>query len=462
MATKKPTAAKSATPTPAAVAPLAPDAGDASPPPPDAAEGGAPTPKPLSRQAASYPAVPTKRAQHLYRRYEAMGQARTLRKLAQQIVLEDWASEHYYRQQPKESMDTFYRRLMKEVDKAGQEEQETLFRHRANQLKALERWSRIYHWVEKAAAFDQEQVDLLERETLMARIEMNKRQAAHAALLHQMSGDHARKLLEQGEMAGRDTVQLFLGAATQERVALGASTSIQEQRGKVGIGVSGGVTNDLTVHQDVQVSGDVTIHEDIEHRGQVALQVTQLNVDMLRLLQGDVMGAGAQAWRAALGLGGTSATPALPPSASPGGSTDTAAAATMSQPPSYQSLGAWITPAAAVPPLPSTLTTPTMTTATTSPRDVEIVAPDDPDATSSDAPTPPNDGQQHIPLRSSDLASVAYDAPRHTLEIAFHSGAAYQYQGVPHSVYEALVTSDSPGAFFHARIKDAYLFERVA
>ena len=111
------------------------------------------------------------------------------------------------------------------------------------------------------------------------------------------------------------------------------------------------------------------------------------------------------------------------------------------------------TPAAVEQPDASASTTPIV-------RDVEIV---DDSMTERDAAlaTTTPDGQ-HTPLRSSDLASVAYDAHRHTLEIAFHSGGVYQYQGVPQGVYEALLTSESPGAFFHQRIKDAYLFERVA
>lgn len=42
------------------------------------------------------------------------------------------------------------------------------------------------------------------------------------------------------------------------------------------------------------------------------------------------------------------------------------------------------------------------------------------------------------------------------LEIAFREGGIYQYHGVPHGVYEALMRAPSKGRYFHDHIKDRY------
>jgi hypothetical protein len=68
---------------------------------------------------------------------------------------------------------------------------------------------------------------------------------------------------------------------------------------------------------------------------------------------------------------------------------------------------------------------------------------------------------KHEPVVSSDLASVAYDKATRTLEIAFHSGGVYQYDGVPASVHVNLMNAPSKGRYFHQAIKDNYGFQRV-
>lgn len=68
---------------------------------------------------------------------------------------------------------------------------------------------------------------------------------------------------------------------------------------------------------------------------------------------------------------------------------------------------------------------------------------------------------QRNPVSSSDLAEVGYDAPTMTLEIAFHSGGVYQYFDVPESVYQALISADSVGRFFHANVRNSYRHARL-
>jgi hypothetical protein len=66
------------------------------------------------------------------------------------------------------------------------------------------------------------------------------------------------------------------------------------------------------------------------------------------------------------------------------------------------------------------------------------------------------------PVRSSNIASVGYDAENSVLEVEFvNSGAVYQYFGVPQSVYEALMGARSHGGYFAANIKDTYRYRQV-
>ena len=58
-----------------------------------------------------------------------------------------------------------------------------------------------------------------------------------------------------------------------------------------------------------------------------------------------------------------------------------------------------------------------------------------------------------IPVSSSNLASVGYDAENMVLEVEFHSGGIYQYFKVPESKYEALMKDDSHGEYFDVHIK---------
>lgn len=61
-----------------------------------------------------------------------------------------------------------------------------------------------------------------------------------------------------------------------------------------------------------------------------------------------------------------------------------------------------------------------------------------------------------IPVSSSNLRSIGYDASSQTLEVEFHDGGVYQYHGVPLRVYEDLMRSDSLGQFLHRNVKGNY------
>ncbi len=66
-----------------------------------------------------------------------------------------------------------------------------------------------------------------------------------------------------------------------------------------------------------------------------------------------------------------------------------------------------------------------------------------------------------IPVSSSVIASVGYDADRKVLEVELLSGKVYRYHRVSRDVFEEFCAAASKGAYLNAHIKDAYLWEQV-
>ncbi|HKO90520.1 MAG TPA: KTSC domain-containing protein [Polyangiaceae bacterium] len=67
---------------------------------------------------------------------------------------------------------------------------------------------------------------------------------------------------------------------------------------------------------------------------------------------------------------------------------------------------------------------------------------------------------QRQPVMSRALRSVGYDAEAEELQIEFHSGSVYAYEGVPRSVYEWLLRIPNKGVFVTRQIVGQYT-ERV-
>lgn len=65
------------------------------------------------------------------------------------------------------------------------------------------------------------------------------------------------------------------------------------------------------------------------------------------------------------------------------------------------------------------------------------------------------------PVDSSNLAEVGFDSESGILEIAFRSGAVWQYERVPAQVYEELMRAASVGGYFARNIRGAYDERRV-
>lgn len=66
-----------------------------------------------------------------------------------------------------------------------------------------------------------------------------------------------------------------------------------------------------------------------------------------------------------------------------------------------------------------------------------------------------------IPIDSSSLKSVGYDASEKTLEVEFHHGAVYVYLDVPQDVFEELKTAESKGRFFNSNIRSVYTHAKL-
>lgn len=59
-------------------------------------------------------------------------------------------------------------------------------------------------------------------------------------------------------------------------------------------------------------------------------------------------------------------------------------------------------------------------------------------------------------VKSSNLASVGYDAGKKILDIEFNSGKVYRYYKVPEDVYSQLMKAESAGKFFSSDIRNVY------
>ncbi len=69
---------------------------------------------------------------------------------------------------------------------------------------------------------------------------------------------------------------------------------------------------------------------------------------------------------------------------------------------------------------------------------------------------------QRIPVQSSEIALVGYDSRKELLEIVFRRGGVYRYRGVPETVHQELLKSESLGTYFSENIKETFHYVKVA
>jgi KTSC domain len=65
------------------------------------------------------------------------------------------------------------------------------------------------------------------------------------------------------------------------------------------------------------------------------------------------------------------------------------------------------------------------------------------------------------PVRSAAIRAIGYEPESGTLEVEFHKGPIYRFEGVPEFLYRGFMASRSKGKFFHTRIADRYSFQQV-
>jgi hypothetical protein len=63
---------------------------------------------------------------------------------------------------------------------------------------------------------------------------------------------------------------------------------------------------------------------------------------------------------------------------------------------------------------------------------------------------------ERMPVTSSVILAIGYDAATAELEIEFRSGDVYRYYAVPPSVARELTEATSPGAYFNRRINGSF------
>jgi len=69
--------------------------------------------------------------------------------------------------------------------------------------------------------------------------------------------------------------------------------------------------------------------------------------------------------------------------------------------------------------------------------------------------------QKVVREKASHVAEIGYDSATQTLEIAFTSGAVYDYSGVPQSLYDEFIKADSLGSFVATRIRGEFEYKRI-
>ena len=66
-----------------------------------------------------------------------------------------------------------------------------------------------------------------------------------------------------------------------------------------------------------------------------------------------------------------------------------------------------------------------------------------------------------IPIESTTVAQIGYDAATQTLHVEFKNGTAYQYFDVPEAVYEEMTNAESAGRYLNQVIKGSYRYARA-
>jgi hypothetical protein len=66
-----------------------------------------------------------------------------------------------------------------------------------------------------------------------------------------------------------------------------------------------------------------------------------------------------------------------------------------------------------------------------------------------------------IPVSSSNVASVGYEAATQTVYVQFKNNSLYAYKNVPEGEYQGLLNAPSVGSYLHRNYKNVYPYERL-
>lgn len=66
-----------------------------------------------------------------------------------------------------------------------------------------------------------------------------------------------------------------------------------------------------------------------------------------------------------------------------------------------------------------------------------------------------------VPVESTSIVSIGYDAASATLDVEFVNGHLYRYEDVPAEVFCGLIEAESKGRFVTAFIREVYPYRRV-
>lgn len=67
---------------------------------------------------------------------------------------------------------------------------------------------------------------------------------------------------------------------------------------------------------------------------------------------------------------------------------------------------------------------------------------------------------ERIEVKSTTIAAIGYDVETAQLEVEFHNGGTYLYEGVECEEFARLITAKSKGSYW-AKAKDKYGYRRL-
>jgi hypothetical protein len=68
---------------------------------------------------------------------------------------------------------------------------------------------------------------------------------------------------------------------------------------------------------------------------------------------------------------------------------------------------------------------------------------------------------QRVSVESACIASIAFSIEQNVLQLEFRNGLAYEYFGVPATLYRDLLSAQSKGAFVTRFIRGHFSFRRL-